>query len=118
MSTTAAPFADIIADCGAKLLVTRYAAPSIVNGRKVRGAASTFSAVMSVQPLSSKELEFVPEGLRARGVRAVFSNTKLQTLPDPDRFTYDGDTWEVVKEDDWIVLASYGRYTAARVTLP
>ena len=100
------------------LTVTRYAAPTLTAGRAVAGATSSLTVAASVQPLSSKELDLVPEGMRARGVRKVFSATRLLVQPMPDRFTYQSDVWEVTEEKDWLDVAGYYRYLVTRVTLP
>ena len=109
---------DIIADVSETVTVTRYAAPTIVAGRSVAGATSTVAIVACVQPLSSRELQFLPEGMVARGVRKVFTTTQLLCLPMPDRFAYGGEVWEIVEERDWGYQGNYHRYFAARVTLP
>ncbi len=108
---------DCIAEEAVAITITRSAAPTRVSGRpSVMGATSTVAIVASVQPLSSKELQLVPEGMRARGVRKVFTSTPLVLLPMPDRFDYQGATWEIVDERDWLDIGNYYRYLAARVT--
>jgi hypothetical protein len=109
---------DVIAQESIALTITRTAMPTMAYGRPTTASTSTISIRACVQPLSSKELLLVPEGMRARGVRKVFTSTALLCLPMPDRFTYQGDTWEIVDERDWIDLGNYYRYLAARVTLP
>lgn len=100
------------------LTVTRTATPSMAYGRPTSASTSSVTAVASVQPLSSKELLLLPEGLRARGVRKVFTATRLLVQPMPDRFTYQSDLWEVIDERDWYDIGGYYRYLVARVTLP
>lgn len=58
--------------------VTRRGPVSYVAGLPVRPAPTTFEIVASVQPLSGKNLERVPDGLRQRDAR------KAYVLLDPD----------------------------------
>ena len=109
--------ADTIAEESVAITIMRYAAPAMSHGRPSAASISTTIAIIaSVQPLSSKELLLVPEGMRARGMRKVFTNTALQLLPMPDRFDYQGATWEIVDERDWLDIGNYYRYLAVRVT--
>ena len=107
---------DVIAQEAVPLTITRTAAPSMSLGRPSPGSPSTVSITASVQPLPTKELMLVPEGMRNRGVCKLFTKTELLTLPMPDRFTYKGELWEIVEVKNWLDLGNYYRCLAARVT--
>jgi hypothetical protein len=108
---------DCIAEESVAITVTRFGAPTMVAGRpSAAGTTSSVAIVASVQPLSSKELQLMPEGMRARGMRKVFTKTQLQLLPMPDRFDYGGSTWEIIDERDWLDIGNYYRYLAVKVT--
>jgi hypothetical protein len=104
-------------DVGVPVTITRTAAPTITNGRpSAAGAATTVITTASVQPLPTKELQLLPEGMRAQGVVAVFSGVELLVLPQPDTFVYKGATWQLSESADWSDAAGYYRYLAVRVT--
>ena len=109
--------ADVILQEDVPLTVTRTATPTMALGRPTSAGTSTLAITASVQPMPTKELQFMPEGLRNRGVVKVFTTTELLTLPMPDRFDYGGATWEIVESQDWWDLGGYYAYTAARVTM-
>lgn len=110
--------ADVIQMESVSITFTRYTPGTLTLGRPSAPSTATFSALCSVQPIPTRELELMPEGLRARGLKAVFANVELKVLPLPDTFPYLGDTWEVVKVDDWNDLCGYWRAFAARKSIP
>jgi hypothetical protein len=58
--------ATMIARIGITCLVTRYNAGSYVSHVYIPGATTTFSVLMSVQPLNGRELLNLPEAQRTR----------------------------------------------------
>ena len=103
-------------DVAQSVTITRTIAPTLTAGRATTLSTSTTTINASVQPMSSRELMLLPEGLRDQGVANVFSQVELLTKPMPDRFTWKSATWEIIQSDDWSATAGYWRSQAARVT--
>jgi hypothetical protein len=80
--------------------VTREAAPTVVVGDIIPGAADTFTVRAHVQPLKGPELLNFPEGQRTRRAIKLYTTEALRTVDDDagtpaDRVSYDGATFEV-----------------------
>lgn len=110
---------DIIRDpdVGTQVTIDRTLKPVLVHGRA--GKEITVSAppiIASVQPMPTRELAIMPEGLRNQGVVVVFSQIELLTLPMPDTFTYLGAKWQIFEVHDWNATAGYWHSLATRVT--
>jgi hypothetical protein len=91
--------------------VTRTAAGTFTQGRHAAGSTSTVSILAVIVPMSGRELERLPEGLRSSEVRAVFTVTPLIALDashEPDQIAVDGAMWQVEIVNDW--TASTGCY--------
>lgn len=100
--------------------VTRYAAASFSStGRVSAGTSSTFSITASVQPVSGREIDRLPEGLRAREVLALYTDTALQTRNStagaPDVVSIDGSAWEVQTVENWNSLGTFYKALLTRV---
>jgi len=113
---------DVIALLGSgTYTVTRpSAATSLVDGRRVAPATTTFTVVASVQPSSGRSIDRLPEGLRARESMDVWTATKLQpaspeTGLEGDRIAIDGSVYEVQIVHDWQKHGSFCRATAVKV---
>ena len=96
----------LIARFGKPLTVTRYAAGSYSNGNYVNGATSTFSIIMSVQPINGRELIYLPEGQRTRQFLTGYTETLLQTANQEagtkaDVVAYNGRNYEVQRVEYW-----------------
>lgn len=98
----------------ADLTVTRAAAPTLVKGRSVAGLTSTFPIKGSVQPLTDKEIQFLPEGLRATATWALFTDAVLTTDGFPDQLTFQGILYTVKATQDWRANAGYARYVLVK----
>ena len=88
------------------LTARRYAAGAYVNGVYVRGAATTFSILCRVCPLTAKEMEVLEEGLRTRAAWLVITETALRTVePDgqteADEVVINGETYIVKTAQQW-----------------
>lgn len=99
---------------------TRHAAGTRVKGIYTPGGTSTFTALFAVQPMSTRELQMLPEGERVRGRLKMYGTTELQVASPStdrlgDRFTRQGVLWEVVGEDMWSGNGGHYRYQAAKV---
>jgi hypothetical protein len=93
---------------------TRYAAGTIADGVKTRGAGATATITASVQPLSGQDLQALPEGRRTDEVKAVFTTSELLTR---DRLSIDGEVFEVDKVEPWPAFGlSYFRAVCSRRT--
>lgn len=100
--------------------VTRRASNGYdAHGRSVPSTNSTVLILAHVQPLSGRELERLPEGLRTREVRALWTESRLElpegsTLSDlvelPDR-----SSWEVHAREDWSSFGNFLKYLIVKV---
>lgn len=90
---------------GTTYTVTRRAANSVVDGRVVAGADSTFSIVASVSPMSGKDLMSLPEAYHTKSVHRVITETALRSQTSAsgaaDRVTIDGVLHTVFKLHFW-----------------
>lgn len=71
------------------------AAPTYADGFYVPAAGSTTSTKGSRQPLTARELLLLPEGMRVRQVKKVYTKTLLEVNDHLDFF--DGKIWEVLQ---------------------
>lgn len=98
--------------------VTRYSASAYgTDGRLDAPTTSTFSILASVQPLTGRDLQRLPEGLRTAELLAVFTETELKTqgaTQDPDSVSIDGFSYEVQTVDRWGTLGNYYRAVVAK----
>lgn len=97
---------DLINRFGFVVTVTRFAASTFVNGRPQSGAASTFSATMSIQPLSGRELLNLPESQRTRQYAKAYTDVELRTVNETtktnaDRVSDGTRTFEVQAVEAW-----------------
>lgn len=97
---------DLINDFGSTVTVTRFAAGAYVNGEYVAGATSTFTTIMSIQPMSGRELLNLPEAQRTRQYAKGFASVELftvQTSPSKraDMIAFQGKNYEVQKVQYW-----------------
>ena len=87
------------------LTVTRYgAAGSFVRGVFSPDAPSTFSIIASVQPLTGRELQQLPELQRTSARMKLYTTTQLETAREgsrADRVAYRGRELEVQVFEDW-----------------
>jgi len=79
--------------------------------------SSTFTITASVQPLSGRQLDRLPELLRSREVQVLFTKDELRiasATTEGDLVTIDGDVWEVQQVENWRTLATFTRCLVAR----
>jgi hypothetical protein len=96
-------------------VVTRRAVSTYVDGRAVLGTTSTFDTGLAVAvPVSGRELERLPEGLRGREVYRLFTTIQLRTavpdVSDPDLVVINGLAWEVKTDIGWFAAGGYFEY--------
>ena len=90
------------------LTVQRYSGGSRINGKWVNGSQTPISISASVQPLTAKEMQLLPESRRASGeAYELYTNDWLRTVEDnhipphlnpdeqPDQITIFGTQFEV-----------------------
>lgn len=72
---------------------------------------STFSATLLEQPLTGKELQRLPEGLRGEEVRAFWATAELRVK---DSIDISGTGWQVERVEDWSTHGGYWRVLAKK----
>ena len=101
--------------------ITRRAAGThdATSGLYVQGADSAVVATASLQPLSMREIEALPEGIRQRASFKLYTATELHPT-DPttqalgDQFTHNGITYEVTGLQNWSTHGGYFKYIAIK----
>lgn len=103
--------------------ITRSAAGSYVDGRFVDGATEEISIVASIQQDRPRpdELLHLPESDRTREAVRIYTNTALRTANETngtiaDYLTWDGEQWEVVKVESWVLGIVHYKAIALRVS--
>jgi hypothetical protein len=84
--------------------VTRQSPGTYVQGRYTPGTESTFTVVASVQPVTGRDLQDLPEGQYANEVKKLYTAVELRTRhPDsePDRINIYGETYTVIQVNRW-----------------
>jgi hypothetical protein len=100
---------------GTYTVTRRDAATSGVDGRQVAASVTTFDILASVQPMGGRDLQRLPEGLRAAERLSVYTATPLRVSRTPDTVEIDGETWEVEVVEQWGGIAGYCKATVAKV---
>jgi hypothetical protein len=99
-------FADLVAGFATgTYTVTRAPSPSLdAEGRAVPSPSTVLVIVASVQPLSGRELERLPESFRGKETRKLYTATQLRTEGEgfsADRIAIDGASWQVEGVEDF-----------------
>ena len=84
-------------------LVIRKQPGSYVNGHWVNGTAELFEIQASVQPMSGKDMEMLPEGRRGSQAVKIYTSTQLRTVDDanPAEVQAFGSAFELVTVEPW-----------------
>lgn len=87
--------------------VRRQTAVTYVEGEPVYGAETEFSAVVSIQPISGKERDDLPEGYRTRNNAKLYTRDDLHVLDvatgiPGDIVEYEGSDWEVLSDKNFM----------------
>jgi hypothetical protein len=109
---------SIISSVASTYTVTRRAAASYSNGRAVAPSPSTFTIRAVVLEMSGRDLQRLPEGLRAEGLKSIWTTTELKTQGggfEPDTLVIKGDTYQVERVFDWSDLANCWHIIVAKV---
>jgi hypothetical protein len=95
----------------------RHAAGSrAADGRWTRGASTSTTILASVQPPKGRQLQRLPEGIRAKVTLVAYSESEIRTGDqvggvDPDELVYLGETFLVEAVERWSgVLPHYEAY--------
>lgn len=83
--------------------VRRFAAPTVVQGRRVPGAVTQITIRANVQP-AGKKLMALPEARRSEDVRRIFTASRLYVSGaqyDADRLVIGGEEFEIWQVDEW-----------------
>lgn len=111
--------ADVVDAFSDDYTVTRTGVAAYdVHGDPVAGSSSTFSIRACVQPVSGRDLQRVPEGLRTQELIALFTPTELRTKTgtnEPDTVAVNGVTYQVQQVERWAELGNYWRAIAMKV---
>jgi hypothetical protein len=113
---------EVIDEFTVNVPVTRFAPTATVKGRLQEPTPeTTFRMAACIQPMTEKELQILPEGLRNQDAVKIYTTTKLRVVDQaqsliPDRFDYEGATYQVALVDSWHDLGNFYRAVATRVT--
>lgn len=100
---------------------TRYAAGTRdAKGRWVEGAATSTTIYGSWQPASGEDRKGLPEGLRQRDTRKVYTPSELRAADQEagtsgDRLTIAGEEYEVVAVMPWRFVIPHYEAMAVRI---
>lgn len=107
---------------GGPYTVTRTTNGALVKGKAQAGTPSTFSVAGSLQSVTGRELQAMPESYRGDEVRVLYTLTELRTVSETyqaDKVTIAGETWLVIRVE---VFPAFGdthyRVYLARRGLP
>lgn len=113
-------FSGVIARLGNdEFTVKRRADGEFINGRYERptGADTEFPATGSVQVMTPRELQILPEATRAASSRKLYTTCELKVggadAPkgkEPDHIVYEGIEYEVQAVGDWKRQGNYFKY--------
>lgn len=102
--------------------VTRTAVGVRVNQVYVPGATTVIPIDASIQPVSGRMLQDLPEGQHAEESRLVYTRTELKTRTpgtDPDIISIDGEDYRVTRVEKYgTISGGHYRVWAERVVVP
>jgi hypothetical protein len=116
--------AGVISSLGSGTYSVTRAAPgnfgTVEDGRYSAAPTTTLQVKASIQPVSEKDLQRLPEGERSINRIVVFTATALQTSQAPDGppadiITWNGKQYQIEDSDTWAEMAGYNRYVARKV---
>lgn len=85
------------------------------DGRADLATATTFPITASVQHLTGRDLQRLPEGLRTSERRKLYTTTSLRVVGAPDVISIDSANWEVESIERYDVLGNYYKVLVRRV---
>lgn len=84
--------------------VTRTTSGALTVGVYEAGVESTFDIAASVQPVTGRKLQVLPEGRSAEESRILYTTTELRTQQnsnDPDIVTIDDEPYLCISWERW-----------------
>lgn len=99
-------------------LVTRPGAETVTAGVVTVAAPVYFWTKGSLQPTDEKDIELLPEGLRERESKVLYTEHVLQAVgatSGADAVTVAGVLYEVQSVEDWQQLGAYHRAVLLKV---
>lgn len=113
---------DSVSDASCQVTVIRSFSSAKIKGRVSPPIERRFTTDLSVQPMRihNRELMMLPEGMRNQERVKAYGVEELKTVETsecriPDRFIYDGKTYQVEKVGNWQPIGGYYYYEALRV---
>lgn len=99
----------------------RRSASRGADGRTVITTESTTSIRASVQPITGRQREALPEGIRQRVSKKLYTKAELRSADQAtgvpaDQIVYGGETFEVVQVHRWPALLAHFEADLVRVT--
>lgn len=95
-------------------------AGTFTSGRWVETAGTPRTILGTIQPLSGKEREALPEGRRTKASAKIYTSDTLTVLggsQNPDRISWDGITYEVLSvETRSAGVINHNKYTLVELT--
>jgi hypothetical protein len=90
----------------ATVSVIKGSAGTYTKGRFTAGATTTVTQTVSIQPMSGKERQLLPEDIRTKNTVKIYSREQLKTTDvagkvSADKVVYKGVTYEVAVSEDW-----------------
>lgn len=98
---------DVIDCLGEPVSVIQKTVGSFEAGFYTDGATEEVNVVASVQPLSGREIQLVPEALRNAGTVRIYSKALLS---NQDVMTWQGSRYEVQVDYNWKSTGNYYKY--------
>ncbi|WP_223643946.1 hypothetical protein [Corallococcus sp. EGB] len=100
--------------------VRRPGLTTLVDGVMVAAPEASFSILASVQPLSGRERQLLPEGQRSEERLLVVTATELRAADvsasrEGDVLVYRGESFEVEAVERWDELGGFWKARAAKV---
>lgn len=110
----------VVEALGALPFTVSRRATTWANGLPTTSEASSFTALLNVQPLSASQVQRLPENLRREGAVNVWTRTALRTASEGtsqggDRFAWNGATYEVQADNLWYQHGGFYAYLANKV---
>lgn len=97
--------------------ITRRLSTSVVNGRITGTVDETLTLPGMVHPATGSVVMRLPEGLRGRETKVIFTGVALRSSEDggvPDRVTIDGAPFQVEVVERWAELGNFYRSIVVR----
>jgi len=99
--------------------VTRYVGSYDSSGVWSQSTSTTITGRASIQPLNGIEVQRLPENMRYESSVRVWFDKELQPATEGglpgDRFTWNGDVYQIQAKVDWSGTGNYFEYLARKI---